>query len=180
MDENQEQADQATLDKDKSAVAKDQAAVDKDKESPPAPPVVPAPSPVVMSPDDYSAAISKERTEALDAKDAAMKARHAAETDVLAKRQAAEVAALASEREQLKAEMDAVKLYAEMWKRQADEDAIVSPNDQAAQRLRHAAEAAKLARDTGNVITQPMLGGRTRPGFATPLPGHPWVRPVAI
>jgi hypothetical protein len=131
-----------------------------------------------MSPSDYSARVEEEKATALDIKAEAMKQRHTAELDALANKHAAESAALDADRDAMKKETEAVKLYAEMWQRQAAEGSTAILSEVDAMRVRHETERSALAKTTGFVILPPLIGGRTRPGYPLALPGHPWIRPA--
>lgn len=144
----------------------------------PATPAKPPLSSVTMSPDEYTAAFVEQRSAAVDAKEAAMKQRQAAENDALKSRHDAEGVALASEREEIKAEGEAVKLYVEMWKRQSAETSVAQPPEIDRLRVRHETERAALARKTGFDIRPPTIGGRTYAGYPAVTPGHPWIRPT--
>ena len=134
---------------------------------------------VTMEPDDYAARVSEERAAALDAKAEAMKVRHVAEADAMTKRHAYEDKAVEDDRARLKDEAEAIKLYAEMWHRQADELTAAGGRDVGLIHVRHEAERAKLIHDTGFDVMPPTVGETTRPGYAAAGIGHPWVRAVA-
>lgn len=144
----------------------------------PSEPVKPPVSVVTMTPDEYSAAFDEQKAAALDAKEVAMKTRQTAEADGMKRRHEAEVAGLAAERDEVKAESAAVKLYVVMWQRQAAELAIADGRDVSAIHARHDAERAKLARDTGFDVMPPTIGQTTRPGYVTVGTGHAWIRHV--
>jgi hypothetical protein len=141
-------------------------------------PVKPPMSAATMTPDEYGAAFDEQKAAALDAKEAAMKTRQAAEADGMKQRHEFEAAALAGERDELKAEGAAVRLYAAMWQRQAAELGVAGGRDVGSVHARHEAERTKLAHDTGFDIMPPTVGETTRPGYVAAGPGHPWIRHV--
>ena len=145
----------------------------------PAPEAVKPPvSVVTMTPDEYGAAFDEQKAVAFDAKEAAMKMRQAAEADGMKQRHEAEVAGLTAERDEVKAESAAVKLYVAMWQRQASELTVADGRDVSAIHARHDAERAKLVRDTGFDVMPPTIGQTTRPGYVTVGTGHAWIRHV--
>ena len=129
-----------------------------------------------MTPDEYGAAFDEQKAAALDAKEAAMKMRQTAEADGMKQRHEAEVAGLAAERDEVKAESAAVKLYVAMWQRQASELTVADGRDVSAIHARHDAERAKLVRDTGFDVMPPTIGQTTHPGYVTVGAGHAWIR----
>ena len=150
-------------------------AVDAKSPNPPNPPL----SFVTMSPDDYATRVNEERAAALDVRAEALKVRHVAESDAMAKRHAYEDKAGEDDRARLKGEADAVKLYAEMWHRQTDELTAAGGRDVGLIHVRHEAERAKLVHDTGFDVMPPTVGETTRPGYAAVGLGHPWIRSIA-
>lgn len=153
------------------------------RQAPDAPADAPPVKPPLASLDDageYGDRVAEERGAALDAKEEAMKARQEGEKEALAKRHEREVGALGAERERLGKEVEAIKLYWDMWRRQKDEIAYAGPSEQGAMRTRHADEHADLVRQTGFEVEPPLVGQSTRSGYSVPLPGHPWVRRAAV
>lgn len=133
-----------------------------------------------LSPDEYVGRVKAEREASLVAEEKAMKERHKAEGEALARRQKAEAEDLADARKRLDAEMKAIHAHVELWRRQ-DEEVSADPSRRDHLMRRYDQERVAVANETGYEVRRPTVGDTTITGFQdTPLPGHPWIRPVGI